>query len=240
MRGNTQRILILLLTFNLHYFAFSKSNGDTYKIRCSSENDGTTCITNDNKKVAPKPKPTPPKPKPKPTPPLPPTKPKVNVAKPAVHKEKTVYDSLALGAGTGSPVGNILFSMPYVDIDLGYGSFIGFKPGNFQNYILFGIDLVFKKEIGPTVIVGGGFGIGADWSKADLVPPGGKALTTYERIGTVTRLPIVMEYKFAKNLSLGLKVYPSFGPTILLTKPKIVYEGIRFRFFAVGFIKFTI
>ncbi|UER67582.1 DUF3996 domain-containing protein [Borrelia sp. BU AG58] len=239
MGRNTRGLLILLLIFVLHYFAFSKSVGDAYKIKCNTEDDGTTCITNNNQKAVPKPKPTPPKPRPKPTPP-PPTVPRAKIAAPVMHKEKTVYDSLALGVGTGSPVGNILFSMPYVDIDLGYGSFIGFKPGNFQNYILFGLDLVFKKEIGPTVIVGGGFGIGADWSKVDLVPPGNKIPTTYERIGTVTRLPISMEYKFAKNLSLGLKFYPSFGPTILLTKPKIVYEGVRFKFFAVGFIKFTI
>ena len=218
---------------------FSKSNDIAYKIKCNTEDDGTTCITNDNKNVPPKPKPTPP-PKPRL---IPPKKPKIPIVKPFVFKEKkekTVYDSFALGAGTGSPVGNLLFSMPYIDIDLGYGSFIDFNPKNFQHYILFGIDLIFKKEIGPTVVVGGGFGVGADWSKVDLVPPGGKELVTYERIATVIRLPITMEYKFAKNLSLGLKVYPSFGPTILLTKPKIVFEGVRFKLFAVGFIKFTI
>ncbi|QMU99187.1 DUF3996 domain-containing protein [Borrelia sp. A-FGy1] len=240
MEKNIQKILMLLLTLNIYYFAFSKSNDIAYKIKCNTEDDGTICTTNDNKNVHPnKPMPThPPKARS-----IHQKKTKISIAKPFLFKgkkEKTAYDSFALGAGTGSPVGNILFSMPYVDIDLGYGSFIDFNPKNFQHYMLLGLDLIFKKEIGPTVVVGGGFGIGADWSQVDLIPPGSKKFITYQRIGTVSRLPITMEYKFAKNLSLGLKVYPSFGPTILLTKPKIMFEGIRFKLFAVGFIKFTI
>ncbi|AWG42782.1 hypothetical protein CR532_02070 [Candidatus Borreliella tachyglossi] len=228
MGKNTQKILILLAMFNLHYFTFSKDN-DPYIIKCNEENDGTTCITNGEDTI-PKPK-IPAKKKPKVIPIIQP---------PIIKQEKTPYNSFSIGIGTGSPVANILISVPYADIDFGYGSFFEFNPDNFKSYFLFGIDLIFTKQIGPSVTVGGGFGVGIDWSKVDLVPPGGSDTITYERIGTVARLPLVMEYKFAKNLSAGFKVYSALGPTILLTKPKILFEGTRLKFFAIGFFKFSI
>ncbi|WAZ85176.1 DUF3996 domain-containing protein [Borrelia miyamotoi] len=145
--------------------------------------------------------------------------------------------SFAAGIGTGNPLVNILISIPYVDIDFGYGGFLYFKSANFYPYILIGIDLIFKQQIGNSLIVGGGFGIGSDWSQANLTAPGNTKPSPYERIGIATRLPISIEYKIIKNLSLGLKVCSTVGSTIFLTKPKIVFEGMRFKFFAIGFIR---
>ncbi len=88
--------------------------------------------------------------------------------------------------------------------------------------------------------IGGGIGIGADWSKTSLIPPDEEKETDYERIGAVIRIPFVMEYNFAKNLYIGFKLYPALGPTILLTKPKILFEGIKFNFFWIWIHKICI
>ncbi|BDU62919.1 hypothetical protein BOFE_04590 [Candidatus Borrelia fainii] len=223
MKNNTQKIFILLLIFNLHHFAFSKSNNN-YSIRCKQEDDGKTCITND-KTTLEKPKPI-----------LEEPKSHIITNFYAMKKEKNPY-SFAAGIGTGNPLINLLISVPYVDIDIGYGSFLYFNPTNFKPYNLIAIDLIFKQQIGKYLIVGGGFGIGTDWSQANLTPPGTTQPSPYDRIGIVTRLPLSIEHKIVKNLSLGFKVYPTLGPTIFLTKPKIIFEGIRFKFFAIGFIK---
>ncbi|UPA10567.1 DUF3996 domain-containing protein [Borrelia parkeri] len=279
MKNNTQKIFILLLIFNLHHFAFSKSNNN-YSIRCKQEDDGTTCITNDKpnleepKYTLEEPKYTLEEPKytleepttsleepkytleepttsleepkytleePKytleePTTSLEEPKPQIITNFHAMKREKNPY-SFAAGIGTGNPLINLLISVPYVDIDFGYGSFLYFNPTNFKPYNLIAIDLIFKQQIGEYLIVGGGFGIGTDWSQANLTSLGTTEPSPYDRIGIVTRLPLSIEYKIIRNLSLGFKVYPTLGPTIFLTKPKIVFEGIRFKFFAIGFIR---
>ncbi|AAX17734.1 hypothetical protein BT0406 [Borrelia turicatae 91E135] len=272
MKNNTQKIFILLLIFNLHHFAFSKSNNN-YSIRCKQEDDGTTCITNDKpiieepkltleepkltleepkpiieepKPIIEEPKLTLEEPKPiseepklileEPKPIFEEPKPQIITNFHAIHREKNPY-SFAAGIGTGNPLINLLISVPYVDIDIGYGSFLYFNPTNFKPYNLIAIDLIFKQQIGEYLIVGGGVGIGTDWSQANLTSLGTTQPSPYDRIGIVTRLPLSIEHKIIKNLSLGFKVYPTLGPTIFLTKPKIVFEGIRFKFFAIGFIR---
>ncbi|AHH12425.1 Hypothetical protein BHO_0074800 [Borrelia hermsii YBT] len=244
MEKNAQKIFILLLIFGLYHFAFSQSN-ETYSIKCQQEDDGITCTTND-KPIPPKPQPAPPKPQPQPTPPKPqpqPTPPKSQpniITNPHAMKIKKHPYSFAAGTGIGNPLINLLISVPYVDIDLGYGSFLYFNSTNFKPYNLIAIDLIFRQQIGKSFIIGGGFGIGADWSQANLTSPGSKQPAPYDRIAIVTRLPLLIEYKIIKNLSLGFKIYPTLGPTIFLTKPKIVFEGMRFKFFSIGFIKVLI
>ena len=232
-------IFILILIFNSYYFAFSKSN-HPYSIKCKQEDDGTTCIT--NTKTSPeKPVPIPNKPNPIPKQPDPIAE-KLNpyIAQPIVKAKNNPY-SFAAGIGIGNPFINILISIPYIDIDLGYGGFLYLNPENFHPFNLIGIDLAFKQQIG-TLILGGGFGVGADWSQANLTIPNGttKQTSPYERIAILARLPISIEHKIIKNLSLGLKVCATVGPTIFLTKPKIVFEGMRFKFFAIGFLRFFI
>ncbi|QBK63229.1 DUF3996 domain-containing protein [Borrelia miyamotoi] len=215
MKKNYQKIFILILIFNLHYFAFSKSN-NAYSIKCKQEDNGTTCTTNDN--FIPKQQPNP-------------------YSSPQLMETKSNPYALAAGIGTGNPLVNILISIPYIDIDFGYGGFLYFKSENFHPYILIGIDLIFKQQIGNSLIVGGGFGIDTDWSQANLTVPGTTQPSPYERIGIATRLPISIEYKILQNLSLGLKICSTVGSTIFLTKPTIVFEGMRFKFFAIGFIR---
>ncbi|QGT56587.1 DUF3996 domain-containing protein [Borrelia miyamotoi] len=270
MKKNYQKIFILILIFNLHNFAFSKSN-NAYSIKCKQEDNGTTCTTNNNptskqpnpnpkqpnptpkqpnptsKQPNPKPKqpnptpkqpnPTPKQPNPTPKQPNPTPKQPNPYSSPQLMETKSNPYSFAAGIGTGNPLVNILISIPYIDIDFGYGGFLYFKSENFHPYILIGIDLIFKQQIGNSLIVGGGFGIGADWSQANLTAPGTTKPSPYERIGIATRLPISIEYKIIKNLSLGLKICSTVGSTIFLTKPKIVFEGMRFKFFAIGFIR---
>ncbi|BCR19352.1 hypothetical protein BmHoA_00407 [Borrelia miyamotoi] len=271
MKKNYQKIFILILIFNLHYFAFSKSN-NAYSIKCKQEDNGTTCTTNDNSIPKQQPNPTPkqqpnpiPKQQPNPTPkqqpnpipkqqPNPTPKQKPNpipkqkpnpipkqqpnpYSSPQLMETKSNPYSLAAGIGTGNPLVNILISIPYIDIDFGYGGFLYFKSENFHPYILIGIDLIFKQQIGNSLIVGGGFGIDTDWSQANLTVPGTTQPSPYERIGIATRLPISIEYKILQNLSLGLKICSTVGSTIFLTKPTIVFEGMRFKFFAIGFIR---
>ncbi|AHH03388.1 Hypothetical protein BHY_0437 [Borrelia nietonii YOR] len=253
MEKNAQKIFILLLIFGLYHFAFSQSD-ESYSIKCQQETDGITCTTND-KPIPPKPQPAPPKPQPQLDPPKPqpqPTPPKPHpqpappksqpniITNPHAMKIKKYPYSFAAGTGLGNPLINLLISVPYVDIDLGYGSFLYFNSTNFKPYNLIAIDLIFRQQIGGSFIVGGGFGIGADWSQANLTSPGSKQPAPYDRIAIVTRLPLSIEYKIIKNLSLGFKIYPTLGPTIFLTKPKIVFEGMRFKFFSIGFIKVLI
>ncbi|AHH10575.1 DUF3996 domain-containing protein [Borrelia coriaceae] len=244
MKKNALSVFILLLISNSNHFAFSQSN-NAYFIQCQQENDGTICITND-KPIIKEPKPIPKEPKPIPKEPKPipkEPKPTPKEAKPHINtnpnikkKDKHPY-SFAAGIGTGNPLINLLISVPYVDIDLGHGSFLYFNHTNFKPYNLIAIDLIFRQQVGKFLIIGGGVGIGADWSQANLTSYSNTKPSPYDRIAIVTRLPISIEYKIIKNLSLGFKIYPTLGPTIFLTEPKIVFEGMRFRFFAVGFIK---
>ncbi|BCR21834.1 DUF3996 domain-containing protein [Borrelia sp. HM] len=246
MRKKYQKIFIfiLILMFNSYYFAFSKSN-HPYSIECKQEDDGTVCITN-TRPTPEKPNPTPkqPNPTPKQRNPIPekpnpiPKQTNPYLAQSIVKAKNNPY-SFAAGIGIGNPFINILISIPYIDINLGYGGFLYLNPENFHPFNLIGIDLSFKQQIG-TLILGGGFGVGADWSQANLTIPGGTTTQTspYERIAILARLPISIEHKIIKNLSLGLKVCATVGPTIFLTKPKIVFEGMRFKFFAIGFIRF--
>ncbi|EED30047.1 DUF3996 domain-containing protein [Borreliella garinii] len=201
MIKNFKKMHILILALGVIHLSFASDN---YMVRCSKEEDSTTCI-----------------------------------AKLKGIKEKKSYDLFSMGIGIGNPIANIIITIPYINIDFGYGGFIGPKSNNFENYLNGGIDIIFKKQIGQYMRIGGGIGIGADWSKTSLIPPDKEEETDYERIGAVIRIPFVMEYNFAKNLYIGFKVYPALGPTILLTKPKILFEGIKFNFFGFGFIKFA-
>ncbi|AHH08379.1 DUF3996 domain-containing protein [Borrelia anserina] len=252
MEKKAKKIVILLLIFNLYYSAFSQSN-NAYSIECKKKDDGTICITNDKptsekpkptseklKPTSEKPKPTSEKPKPTSEKPKPTSeKPKQHITKKNHYAIKSIKNpfSFAVGTGTGNPLINLLISIPYIDIDLGYGSFLYFSSANFKPYNLIAVDLTFRQQIGTSLIIGGGFGIGIDWSQANLIPPGAQQPSPYNRIGIVARLPLSIEYKVAKNLSLGFKTYPTIGPTILLTEPKIIFEGLRFKFFAIGFIR---
>ncbi|WNY65862.1 DUF3996 domain-containing protein [Borreliella andersonii] len=201
MIKNFKKIHILTLILGVARLTFASDN---YMVRCSKEEDSTTCI-----------------------------------AKLKEIKEKKIYDLFSMGIGIGDPIANIVITIPYVNIDFGYGGFIGLKSNNFENYLNGGLDFIFKRRIGQYMKIGGGIGIGADWSKTSLIPPDKEEKTDYERIGAVVRIPFIMEYNFARNLSIGLKIYPAVGPTILLTKPSILFEGIKFNFFGFGFIKFA-
>ncbi len=48
-----------------------------------------------------------------------------------------------MGIGIGNPIANIIITIPYINIDFGYGGFIGPKSNNFENYLNGGIDIVF-------------------------------------------------------------------------------------------------
>ncbi|ACH93350.1 DUF3996 domain-containing protein [Borrelia duttonii] len=265
MGKNTKKILTLLLIFNLYNLAFSQYDS-MYFIECKQKKDGTICTTNDKPIVPEQPKIEPEQPKIEPEQPkIEPKQPEIEPEQPEIEPEiepeikpeikpeklkpnntannnkkyKNAY-SFAAGTGTGSPLINLLISVPYVDIDFGYGSFLYFNTINFKPYNLIAIDLIFRQLIGKSLIIGGGFGIGVDWSQANLTSPSSQKPSPYDRIAIVTRLPLSIEYKIIKNLSLGFKIYPTLGPTIFLTEPKIVFEGMRFKFFAIGFIKMFI
>lgn len=55
-------------------------------------------------------------------------------------KEESVRRLFGIGFGVGYPLANITISVPYVDIDLGYGGFVGLKPNNFLPYVVMGVD----------------------------------------------------------------------------------------------------
>ncbi|AJA90226.1 hypothetical protein OY14_01995 [Borreliella chilensis] len=165
-------------------------------------------------------------------------------------KEESVRRLFGIGFGVGYPLTNITISVPYVDIDVGYGGFIGLKPNNFMSYVIVGIDLLFKDEIHKNTMISGGIGIGADWSKGSPEKSGEKADDEEEseiqqanslqnRIGVVIRLPLVIEYSFLKNIVIGFKAVATIGTTLLFSSP-MSFEGARFNFLGTGFIKIYI
>ncbi len=68
-------------------------------------------------------------------------------------KEESVRRLFGIGFGVGYPLTSITISIPYVDIDLGYGGFVGLKPNNFMPYVAAGIDLLFKDEIHKNTMI---------------------------------------------------------------------------------------
>ncbi|AYE36275.1 hypothetical protein DB313_02070 [Borrelia turcica IST7] len=178
-----------------------------------------------------------------------------------VLREKENLNNLfGIGFGLGNPITNITLSFPYVDIEFGYGGFNGLHPNNFMPYIISGIDIMFKEELYQNTIMGGGFGIGVDWSQEkpnNTVPtekteqeddddddeneeaePTPSQPTSQNRIGIVLRLPISLEYSFLKNLVIGFKAVATLGGVMLLDSMSI--EGMRFGFFGVGYLKIYI
>ncbi|MBB6212966.1 DUF3996 domain-containing protein [Borreliella californiensis] len=165
-------------------------------------------------------------------------------------KEESVRRLFGIGFGIGYPLTNITVSVPYVDIDLGYGGFVGLKPNNFLPYVVMGVDLLFKDEIHKNTMISGGIGIGADWSKGSPEKSNEKTEEEEEneaqqvaslqnRIGVVIRLPLVIEYSFLKNIVIGFKAVATIGTTMLLGSP-MSFEGARFNFLGTGFIKIYI
>ncbi|WNY66764.1 DUF3996 domain-containing protein [Borreliella lusitaniae] len=162
-----------------------------------------------------------------------------------LEKEESVNRLFGIGFGIGYPLTNITISVPYVDIDLGYGGFVGFNPNNFMPYVVLGIDILFKDEIHKNTMISGGIGVGADWSKGKPEKPEEegeneiKADSLQNRIGIVVRLPLVIEYSFLKNIVIGFKAVATIGTTILFSSP-LSFEGARFNFLGTGFIKIYI
>ncbi|QFI14529.1 DUF3996 domain-containing protein [Borrelia sp. CA_690] len=164
-----------------------------------------------------------------------------------LEKEASVRRLFGIGFGIGYPLTNITISVPYVDIDLGYGGFVGLKPNNFMPYVVMGIDLLFKDEIHKNTMISGGIGIGADWSKGSPEKAEEEeeeneiqqATSLQNRIGVVIRLPLVIEYSFLKNIVIGFKAVATIGTTMLLGSP-MSFEGARFNFLGTGFIKIYI
>ncbi|WKC75216.1 DUF3996 domain-containing protein [Borreliella yangtzensis] len=167
-------------------------------------------------------------------------------------KEESVRRLFGIGFGVGYPLTNITISIPYVDIDLGYGGFVGLKPNNFMPYVVGGIDLLFKDEIHKNTMISGGIGIGADWSKGSPEKSNEKpeeeeeeengiqqSTSLQNRVGIVVRLPLVIEYSFLKNIVIGFKAVATIGTTILFGNP-MSFEGARFNFLGTGFIKIYI
>lgn len=166
-----------------------------------------------------------------------------------LEKEESVRRLFGIGFGVGYPLTNITISVPYVDIDLGYGGFVGLKPNNFVPYVVMGIDLLFKDEIHKNTMISGGIGIGADWSKGSPEKSNEKleeeendvqqTASLENRIGVVIRLPLVIEYSFLKNIVIGFKAVATIGTTMLFGSP-MSFEGARFNFLGTGFIKIYI
>ncbi|ABH01676.1 DUF3996 domain-containing protein [Borreliella afzelii] len=165
-----------------------------------------------------------------------------------LEKEESVRRLFGIGFGIGYPLTNIIISVPYVDIDLGYGGFVGLKPNNFMPYVVMGIDLLFKDEIHKNTMISGGIGIGADWSKGSPEKSNenlegdvneDQQTSLENRIGVVIRLPLVIEYSFLKNIVIGFKAVATIGTTMLFGNP-MSFEGARFNFLGTGFIKIYI
>ncbi|APS98609.1 hypothetical protein Bmayo_02000 [Borreliella mayonii] len=161
-------------------------------------------------------------------------------------KEESVRRLFGIGFGVGYPLTNITISVPYVDIDLGYGGFVGLKPNNFLPYVVMGVDLLFKDEIHKNTMISGGIGIGADWSKGspeksdeEEENEAQQSASLQNRIGVVIRLPLVIEYSFLKNIVIGFKAVATIGTTMLFGSP-MSFEGARFNFLGTGFIKIYI
>ncbi|WKC57960.1 DUF3996 domain-containing protein [Borrelia sp. P9F1] len=171
-----------------------------------------------------------------------------------VLREKENLNSLfGMGFGIGNPITNVTISVPYLDIEFGYGGFNGLHPNNFTPYIIGGLDIMFKEELYQNTIMGGGFGVGVDWSQEKPTTPpsaekpeqdedededGGKDLpqaTAKNRLGIVLRLPISLEYSFLKNIVIGFKAVATLGGIMLLDYMSL--EGMRFGFFGVGYLK---
>ncbi|UGQ16087.1 MULTISPECIES: DUF3996 domain-containing protein [unclassified Borrelia] len=173
-----------------------------------------------------------------------------------VLREKENLNNLfGVGFGIGNPITNVTISLPYLDIEFGYGGFNGLHPNNFTPYIIGGIDVMFKEELYQNTIMGGGFGVGVDWSQEkptnspaaekpeqnedeDEGEDGGEDLsqtTPQNRLGIVLRLPISLEYSFLKNIVIGFKAVATLGGIMLLDSMSM--EGMRFGFFGVGYLK---
>ncbi|WP_445435968.1 DUF3996 domain-containing protein [Candidatus Borreliella tachyglossi] len=176
----------------------------------------------------------------------------LNLDKILVEKEN-LNKLFGIGFGIGNPITNIILSFPYVDIDFGYGGFNGLHPNNFTPYLIFGIDVLFREELYHNIIMAGGVGVGVDWSpvkSTDSGPAGapeeksdnkeGEFLSpaSNNRLGIVLRLPISLEYSFLKNLVIGFKGMATIGGTMLISP--ITFEGARFGFFGIAFIKIYI
>ncbi|UER67581.1 DUF3996 domain-containing protein [Borrelia sp. BU AG58] len=168
-----------------------------------------------------------------------------------VLKEKENLNNLfGVGFGIGNPITNITISVPYLDIEFGYGGFNGLHPNNFTPYVIGGLDIMFREELYKNTIMGGGFGAGVDWSQdkpnttkkpeqdddEDVEIPSKPSVQS--RIGIVLRLPISLEYSFLKNLVIGFKAVATLGGIMLLDH--ISMEGMRFGFFGVGYLKIYI
>ncbi|BCR21833.1 DUF3996 domain-containing protein [Borrelia sp. HM] len=169
-----------------------------------------------------------------------------------ILNEKQNLNRFGIGFGIGSPLINVIISVPYVEIELGYGGFSGLNPNNFIPYIAVGIDALFKEEIYEDTIFTGGLGVGIDLSQIRTdeqhiasLPEGNSTKTqeeekfsitsTNNRLGTVLRLPITLEYYFLNNIVIGFKAIATIGCTTIFNP--VSMEGIRFGFFGVGFIK---
>ncbi|ASQ29192.1 hypothetical protein CDQ96_01965 [Borrelia miyamotoi] len=167
-----------------------------------------------------------------------------------ILNEKQNQNKFGIGFGMGNPITNIIINCPYVEIDLGYGGFNGLNPNNFTPYIVFGTDILFKEEVYQHTIITGGLGLGIDLSQiktneqyaANLQSENSidkqeefSLVSTNNRLGTVLRIPITLEYYFLNNVVIGFKAIATIGCTMTF-KPTSI-EGIRFGFFGFGFIK---
>ena len=167
-----------------------------------------------------------------------------------ILNEKQNLNRFGIGFGIGSPLINVIISIPYLEIELGYGGFIGLNPNNFIPYIAVGIDALFKEEIYEDTIFTGGLGVGIDLSQIKTDEQYVSSLSTENntnkqekfsitstdnRLGTVLRLPITLEYYFLNNIVIGFKAIATIGCTTIFNP--VSMEGIRFGFFGVGFIK---
>ncbi|QMU99186.1 DUF3996 domain-containing protein [Borrelia sp. A-FGy1] len=173
-----------------------------------------------------------------------------------LRERENLNNLFGIGFGIGNPITNITISVPYVDIEFGYGGFNGLHPNNFVPYIISGIDFMFKEELYQNTIISGGFGVGVDWSQENMTNtvPREKPeqddsdedteeispqKSTYKnRLGIVLRLPISLEYSFLKNLVIGFKAVATLGGVMLLDSKSM--EGMRFGFFGVGYLKIYI
>ncbi|AGT27385.1 hypothetical protein I871_02080 [Borrelia miyamotoi LB-2001] len=167
-----------------------------------------------------------------------------------ILNEKQNQNKFGIGFGMGNPITNIIINFPYVEIDLGYGGFNGLNPNNFTPYIVFGTDILFKEEVYQHTIITGGLGLGIDLSQiktneqyaANLQSENSidkqeefSLVSTNNRLGTILRIPITLEYYFLNNVVIGFKAIATIGCTMTF-KPTSM-EGIRFGFFGFGFIK---
>ncbi|AHH10574.1 DUF3996 domain-containing protein [Borrelia coriaceae] len=170
-----------------------------------------------------------------------------------LNEQEIQHKSFGIGFGIGNPITNIIINFPYVDIDIGYGGFNGLHPNNFVPYIVFGTDILLQKEIYQNTMITSGLGIGLDLSPIKPNEKDASSIQTDDstnkqeefsltspnnRLGIVLRFPIILEYSFLTNVVIGFKAVTTIGGTMIFNPTSM--EGIRFGFFAFGFIKIYI